>query len=190
MGCVSFTKRFFADGKITQKQFKKAVSAAQQELLNIKAQYKKLGWKSEIGSSGTIRAVEQAIISNGWGNEGITPDGLEKLVDHCLDYETVDDVDIEGVKPDRRQVFIGGLAILTAVFQTLDIKHMRYSDGALREGALWDLVGRSEHEDVVAALSPPCRSALCRHRRLTALKHKACPVQSDTRIGARKLPNG
>ena len=148
MGCVSFTKRFFADGKITRKQFKKAVSAAQQELLNIKAQYKKLGWKSEIGSSGTIRAVEQAIISNGWGNEGITPDGLEKLVDHCLDYETVEDVDIEGVKPDRRQVFIGGLAILTAVFQTLDIKHMRYSDGALREGALWDLVGRSEHEDV------------------------------------------
>ncbi|HCG80421.1 MAG TPA: exopolyphosphatase, partial [Oceanospirillales bacterium] len=49
MGCVSFTKRFFADGKITRKQFKKAVSAAQQELLNIKAQYKKLGWKSEIG---------------------------------------------------------------------------------------------------------------------------------------------
>jgi len=148
MGCVSYTKRFFGDGKITRKHFRKAVSAAQQELLNITAQYKKLGWKSEIGSSGTIRAVEQAIISNGWGTEGITPESLNKLIDHCMDYDTTDDVDIEGVKPDRRQVFIGGLAILAAVFQTLGVKHMRYSDGALREGALWDLVGRSEHEDV------------------------------------------
>ncbi|MEC8102190.1 MAG: exopolyphosphatase [Pseudomonadota bacterium] len=148
MGCVSYTKRYFPDGKITAKQFRQAVSAAKQELLNIKAHYRHLGWQSEIGSSGTIRAVEQAIVSNGWGTDGITPEALKNVVDHCLLYDTVDDVDIEGVKPDRRQVFVGGLAILVAVFETLDLKHMRYSDGALREGALWDLVGRSGHEDV------------------------------------------
>ena len=65
-----------------------------------------------------------------------------------MTYDKTTDLNISGVKPDRRQVFIGGLAILTAVFRTFKIRHMRYSDGALREGALWDLVGRSDHEDV------------------------------------------
>ncbi|HBS41402.1 MAG TPA: exopolyphosphatase [Oceanospirillales bacterium] len=148
MGCVSFTKRFFADGKITKKNFRDAVTAAEQELMNIQAQYKTLGWDDEIGSSGTIRAVEQAIILNGYGEEGITPEGLAKITEDCLKFDTLNDVNINGVKPDRRQVFIGGVAILTAIFQVFNLKHMRYSDGALREGALWDLVGRSSHEDV------------------------------------------
>lgn len=148
MGCVSFTKRFFADGHITRTQFQRAVAAATQELMNIKTQYLALGWQAEIGSSGTIRAVEGAIIANGWGQEGITAEALDTLVAHCLNYHTLDEVDLEGVKPDRRQVFIGGLAILTAVFRTLRIRHMRYSDGALREGALWDLIGREQHQDV------------------------------------------
>lgn len=148
MGCVSFTKRFFPDGNITKKNFNNAVTAAEQELMNIQAQYKLLGWSDEIGSSGTIRAVEQAIILNGYGDEGITPDGLSRIAEDCLGYETLDDLNIQGVKPDRRQVFIGGVAILTAIFRVFKIKHMHYSDGALREGALWDLVGRSSHEDV------------------------------------------
>lgn len=148
MGCVSYTKRFFPEGNITRKHFRQAVESAQQELMNIRAQYMNLGWKTEIGSSGTIRAVEQAIIANGWGDEGITQNGLDQVIEHCLEYNTINDVDIDGVKPDRQQVFIGGLAILTAVFKSFNIKRMVYSDGALREGALWDLVGRSSHEDV------------------------------------------
>lgn len=148
MGCVSYTKRFFPDGKISKKSFNNAVTAAEQELMNIQAQYKKLGWSDEIGSSGTIRAVEQAIILNGYGDEGITPEGLARITEDCLAFATLDDLNIQGVKPDRRQVFIGGVAILTAIFGVFKLQHMHYSDGALREGALWDLVGRSSHEDV------------------------------------------
>lgn len=148
MGCVSYTKRFFPEGKITRKYFRQAIESAQQELMNIRSQFMSLGWNSEIGSSGTIRAVEQAIVANGWGQGGITQAGLDQVVEHCLNYDTINDVDIEGVKPDRRQVFVGGLAILAAIFKSFNIKRMVYSDGALREGALWDLVGRSSHEDV------------------------------------------
>lgn len=148
MGCVSYTKRFFGDGIITKKKFKDAVARAERELLNIKAHYKSLGWQEVIGSSGTIRAVEQVILVNDWGAEGITAEGLNKVAEACLGYESTSDIDLEGVKPDRRQVFIGGVAILTAVFNTFKLKKMTYSDGALREGALWDLVGRSSHEDV------------------------------------------
>lgn len=150
MGCVSFTKRFFAKGKITKANFKEAVSAAKQELLNIEADYKKLGWKNAVGSSGTIRAAEQAVVENGWSTEGLTLDGLTKLRQRMMEFDHIDEVSLPGVKPERAQVFIGGLAILTAVFETFDLDTMTYSDGALREGALWDLVGRSSHENVRA----------------------------------------
>jgi exopolyphosphatase/guanosine-5'-triphosphate,3'-diphosphate pyrophosphatase len=148
MGCVSYTRRFFPDGDITEERFNEAVAAASQELLNIEADYKKLGWDSAVGSSGSIRAAEQAIIQNGWASEGITAAGMKKLRKHMMQFKTVDDVALPGVKPERRQVFIGGLAILQAVFDTFGLERMIYSDGALREGALWDLVGRSAHENV------------------------------------------
>lgn len=148
MGCVSYTKKYFPDGNITAARFKEAVSAAQQELQNIETQYKELGWKYAIGSSGTIRAAEFAAVSNEWSSDGLSFKALKTIRDRILAFETLDDVELEGVKPERRQVFIGGLAILFAVFKTFDIEHMVYSDGALREGALWDLVGRSQHENV------------------------------------------
>lgn len=148
MGCVSFTQRFFINGLITKSHFREAVNAAKQELQNIESAYKKLGWKNVVGSSGTIRAAEQAVVENGWSNEGLTRDGLSKLHQRLLQFHHVDDVDLPGVKPERAQVFVGGLAILTAIFETFDVEVMTYSDGALREGALWDLVGRSTHEDV------------------------------------------
>lgn len=148
MGCVSFTKRYFPDGLITEAGFERAVAAARQELLNIETSYKKLGWQNVVGSSGTIRAVDQTLAAFGWSNDGITPANLKKLRKVTLQFGTLDEVNLPGVKYERRQVFIGGLAILTAVFDTFGIEHMVYSDGALREGALWDLFGRSTHEDV------------------------------------------
>lgn len=148
MGCVSYTKQFFPDGVITESRFNEAVAAASQELQAIQQQYQQLGWHQVVGSSGTIRAVEQALLENGWETEGISAAGLEKLTRQMLSYTHVDEVSLPGVKPERRQVFIGGLAILQAVFQTLKLSRMQYSDGALREGALWDLVGRSGHENV------------------------------------------
>lgn len=148
MGCVSYTKRYFPGGNINQANFKEAVSAAKQELQNIAADYKKLGWKNAVGSSGTIRAAEQAVVENGWSSEGLTLAGLKKLHQRMMAFDHIDDVALPGVKPERAQVFVGGLAILMAVFETLEIDQMVYSDGALREGALWDLMGRSSHENV------------------------------------------
>ena len=148
MGCVSFTKRHFPDGMITESAFMEAVAAAKQELLNIQANYQALGWDSVVGSSGTIRAAENAMLTNGWSSEGISASGMKKLRKRMLQYKHINDVDLAGVKPERRQVFIGGVAILTAIFETFGIEQMQYSDGALREGALWDLVGRSQHENV------------------------------------------
>ena len=148
MGCVSFTKNFLENGKLSEKKFRKAVEQAKRELLNIAQPYKKIGWHEVVGSSGTIRATEQILKAHGWSDHGITRKGLKKLCDWIIKHDHVDVLKLDGLKPDRQRVFVGGVAILQGIFETFDIDVMQYSDGALREGALWDLMGRNQHEDV------------------------------------------
>jgi exopolyphosphatase/guanosine-5'-triphosphate,3'-diphosphate pyrophosphatase len=148
MGCVSYTQQFFPDGKVTDLNFHRAVARARRELLEIQQAYKAIGWSEVIGSSGTIRATEQVLIKQGWSEQGITREGLNKLCQWLTSHKNVADIELPGFKPQRKQVFIAGVAILKGIFDTFKIKTMHYSDGALREGALWDLIGRSGHEDV------------------------------------------
>ena len=148
MGCVSYTKQFFPDGEISEIYFHRAVTRARRELLEIQQAYKNIGWSEVIGSSGTIRATEQLLIKKGWSEQGITREGLNKLCEWLTTHKTIEEIDLPGFKPLRQQVFIAGVAILKGIFDSFKIKKMNYSDGALREGALWDLIGRSGHENV------------------------------------------
>ena len=86
----------------------------------------------------------------GWSNdrEQFTREGLDKLKDKLLKYKYVSDMEFEGLKEDRRAVLPAGIAILYAVFDVLGIDHLVYSDGALREGVMYDLLGRFKHEDI------------------------------------------
>lgn len=148
MGCVSYTQRFFPQGQINEENFKEAVSAAKQELQKIAKTYKKMGWNSVVGTSGTMRAAFNSSVAQGWGRDTLNAQGLKKLRKKILQFKHVDEVDLPSIKPERRQVFVGGLAIIVAIFETLELADLRYCDGALREGALWDLIGRNHHEDV------------------------------------------
>ena len=150
MGCVAFTKKFFVDGEITQKAFERAVTAARKEISGIANTYKAAGWDTVVGSSGTIKACRQICVNMGWSNEKeqLTREGLEKLKDKMLKYKHVSDMEFEGLKEDRRAVLPAGIAILHAVFEVLEINHLVYSDGALREGVMYDLLGRFQHEDI------------------------------------------
>lgn len=107
-------------------------------------------WQEAIGASGTLRAVNKLISSLGWSNQGITPSALEKLVEAVIAAGHVDKLRLPDLNPQRAPVFPGGLAILYATFQTLKIERMIVSDGALREGLIYDLLGRFRHEDVRA----------------------------------------
>ncbi len=148
MGCVSFTKRYFKDDQICARNFYRAQTAALQELQSIKTQYKELGWQSAVGSSGTIKAVRNACISCGFSQDLITVDALHQLRDKILSFEHSQDIDIEGLKPERKKVLPAGIAVLCAAFEALNIKEMSLSEGALREGVLYDMAGRLRHEDV------------------------------------------
>jgi exopolyphosphatase/guanosine-5'-triphosphate,3'-diphosphate pyrophosphatase len=146
-GCVSVTNRYFSNGKITGKRLKKARRAVLAELQEIQSIYRRAGWQTAVGSSGTIRSAAAICQANGWCENKITSKALEKLRLKALSFKTISDIDINGLSERRQPVFIGGLAILLACFEALGIKELVISPYALREGLLHDLLGRLEHRD-------------------------------------------
>lgn len=148
MGCVSYALRYFPDDRISARQFDAAVTAAHQELLPVRKLFRGAGWKNAVGSSGTIKAIQSVIAASGLGDDGIPRDALPGLRRRVLKAKHVADLDLPGLEAQRQGIFVPGLAILTAAFEALDIDYMTCSIGALREGALYDLVGRNRHEDV------------------------------------------
>jgi exopolyphosphatase/guanosine-5'-triphosphate,3'-diphosphate pyrophosphatase len=148
MGCVSYSLAYFPDGRIEKSRFKKAELAARQELASMAGAYRSAGWQEAVGSSGTTRALELILRENGFTGEGITLDGLEQLKSLLLKHERADPDRIAGLRKDRALVIPGGLAIMLAAFSELGIERMAVSEGALRHGVLYDLLGRVQHRDM------------------------------------------
>lgn len=148
MGCVSYRQRFFADGSYTARAFDRAVTAARQEVLSIQADYRKQGWVENVGASGTIKAVHQVCVENGLSEGEITFAALQRLRELLVDAGSEAALELSGLREDRKPIFASGLAILYGIFEQLDIARMQVSTGALREGVLYDLMGRLAHEDI------------------------------------------
>lgn len=147
MGCVAYTDRFFPGAELSPERFQSAYYAARLELLNIEQAYKNLGWVDAVGSSGSIRAVSSILSAMGHG-EIITHEKMNMLKSQVLEFSHTGRVRFPGLKPDRQAIFPAGLAILMACFDAFEIERMQYSEGALREGVLYDMLGRDHHEDV------------------------------------------
>ena len=151
MGCVASTLRFFGDGKLSPKRWKQAQTEIAVELQQFAADYRSHGWGETIGSSGTIKAIGNVLQAAGWCDSGISRSALEKLRDAMLDCGSVERLRLPGLTEDRVGVFAGGAAILEAAFTALDLQQMRICDTAMREGLLYDMIGRAEHRDPRAA---------------------------------------
>ena len=151
MGCVSFTLRFFPDGKIDKKRFFDAEVAAARQIEIIAHDYRTLGWTESVASSGTAKAVADILEINALnpdGAPGISREGLEKLKAQLIRAGSATGLKLAGLRPDRTPVFAGGVAILSAIFSTLGIARMTYAEGALRLGVLYDLLGRFHQHDM------------------------------------------
>ncbi len=148
MGCVSYSERYFPDGVMDKRSFKDAQLAARKEIEQMAIRFKKEGWKESFGSSGTAKALGIILQENGQTREGISREGLEWLRDKALKAEGFDKLNLPGVKGDRVPVLPGGLAIMLTIFEELDITQMSVADTALRDGVLYDLLGRTHHDDI------------------------------------------
>lgn len=148
VGCVSYSLRYFEDGKITKGAMKQAELAARNEMQPMVAKFVRGNWQQAVGSSGTVRALSDVIQQNGFGEDTITPAGLDRLRSYLIKEGNMNKVELAGLKPDRVAVFPGGLAILNAIFSELDIDSMTVAGGAMRQGVLYDLFGRFHHKDM------------------------------------------
>lgn len=147
MGCVSASRAHFPNGRITKSVFAAATLAARQALLEVAATYRGLGWEDAIGASGTILATQAALATLGIGHGAITRAALAKLMKRMIAAGHVKRLTALGIGSQRAAVFPGGVAILAALMDDLGIRALRTSEGALREGLLYDLIGRIGHED-------------------------------------------
>ncbi|EGU49339.1 exopolyphosphatase [Vibrio ichthyoenteri ATCC 700023] len=148
MGCVSFTKQFFANGKLSNKNFTNAILAAEQKLEALAHRYKKKGWSIAFGSSGTIKAIREVLIGQGYHDGIITTKRLLKLIDKLCEWDDIEQIDLPGLTAERQPVFAAGVAIMYAIFLDLRISEMHYSEGALREGLLYEMEERFKRSDI------------------------------------------
>lgn len=150
MGCVSYTRRFFKKGKISPDRMRKAILAAQLELEPHTRKFKRLEWKDVIGTSGTARAIEQVVCECGWSQGGITIASIEQLIQAIIESDHIEKLNIPGLGEERQPVFVGGVVVMAGIFRSLKTRHMRISDGSLREGVLTELIGRHHQRDTRA----------------------------------------
>ena len=149
MGCVSYSLRFFPDGKITEGRLREARLAAAKEIEAIALPFRALGWERAVGSSGSAKAIRDVLVAQGWSRETITRKGLQQLVKALPTLGSIEALKgLKGLKRDRQPVFPGAVAIMAAAFEVLGLEEMVFSEGALRLGVLYDLLGRHHHQDI------------------------------------------
>ncbi len=149
IGCVGIMDQFFPDGRLTEKALKGAINHCRRELQAVRNQYRSVGWDVAIGASGTVLSVRD-VLTQLEDNPAsvISPKGLKTLNQRIVKAGHVDKLRLSGLSEQRRGVFPGGLAVLTAVVEALRLGELRASRGALREGLLYDLIGRAHHDDI------------------------------------------
>ncbi len=148
MGCVSFSRQFFPNGDIKKIGFKKAITATRLQIVSIEDLYLREGWDDVVGTSGTIETIFYLLKDRNLIDNAITYKGLKILKKEFLQAEKVENLELNASALNRREIIVSGLAIMLGIFKSLKIKRMRISEAALREGILFDLLGKSHNKDV------------------------------------------
>lgn len=148
MGCVNYSQRFFADGTVEKAGMKAAELAARVEVERVARAFSRGNWQQAVGASGSARALRDILEQSGWSARGITAAGLAQLRSRMIKARNVEALDLPGLSRDRRPVVAGGFAIMAGIFAELGIEQMDVADTAMREGILYDLLGRVHQHDM------------------------------------------
>ena len=147
MGCVSTTQRYFEGGKVSRKEWREVQQRLSLEFTPFRTHYLERGWKRVIGCSGTLKATAAILHALGGPEWTITRASLDELIERCLAAGDLDKAKLPALSNDRKAVYLGGLAIIDACFRELEVEQMQVCEAALREGLLYDMLGRLEHSD-------------------------------------------
>jgi exopolyphosphatase/guanosine-5'-triphosphate,3'-diphosphate pyrophosphatase len=146
VGSVAWSMKFFPEGQFSARAFESAEIAAKAILEDAADSYRAGTWDMAYGSSGTIGAVSDALSAAGFAPGLVTRAGLDWLLDRLIKAQSAERLKVDGIKEDRRAVIGGGVSVLRAVFDLLDIQQMHTAAGALRHGVLYDLLDREQGE--------------------------------------------
>lgn len=146
-GCIASTLRFFPGGKLTAKRWQKARGELGVLLQQFAEDYREAGWQDAYGSSGTARSIGAVVQAMKFSEDGITAQSLGSLRDALIEQGQISALKLPGLADDRAPVIAGGVVILEAAFEALGIERMRVCQSSMREGLLWDLIGRAGGSD-------------------------------------------
>ncbi|MBO9535986.1 Ppx/GppA phosphatase family protein [Herbaspirillum sp.] len=147
IGTVNQSLAFFPDGAITAAAFERAIISARSHVEDAVHLFDFDGGVNVYGSSGTMRAIADTIARNGMGDGRVTLDGLEDLMQRLIDFGHVSRIELDGMKPDRAGVIMGGLAVLIGFMQEFGIEVVTPVEAGLRMGVMWDLQLRATKAD-------------------------------------------
>lgn len=147
VGCVDLSRRHFGEGKLTRAGFDRARLEVQLEVRSVREFYRRRGWVRALGSSGTVKTVAAVSRELGLTDGAITAAALESIIDAMVEARSLDKLKLPGLTAERASVFPGGAVILAEVMASLGIEHLDVSEGSLRDGLLYDMLGRLRHED-------------------------------------------
>jgi exopolyphosphatase/guanosine-5'-triphosphate,3'-diphosphate pyrophosphatase len=146
-GCIASTMRFFPGGKLTRKRWQRARSELGVLLQQFAEEYREAGWSETFGSSGSAKAIDAVVQAMKLSDDGVTPAALAALRDALVEQGQIGALKLPGLAEDRAPVFAGAVAIFEAAFEALGIERMRVCESSMREGLLWDLLGRAGGSD-------------------------------------------
>lgn len=148
MGSVTYATQFFPQQKIDKVTFFQAQLSAKQQIKNIIEQIKNYNISMAFGASGTIKSIYNILLDIGVTDGIITPKRLNDLISYVLKFEHFQDIDYPSLSEERKQVFVSGLAIFSAIFEAFQLKELHYGQSALREGVLYELTGGDNYRNV------------------------------------------
>ena len=70
MGCVSLSRACFDDGRISESCLREAELLVRLKLEPVCEEFRALGWQVATGASGSIKAIHEVIMKEGWSREG------------------------------------------------------------------------------------------------------------------------
>lgn len=147
VGSVSLSLKYFADGILSEQAFRDAQIAAGAELEEGLEPFNPRHWREALGSSGTVGAVAQVLAANSISDGRITLEGLRWMIERCIAAGHIRNLELAGLKEDRRPVIGGGLAILYTLAAQFEIGVLQPARGALRQGVIFELDAGGEDGD-------------------------------------------
>lgn len=147
IGCVTFNRLFFANNKLNDDNFTAAIDAAKKELISLQQEYLNIGWQTVLGGSGTMQALAE-VLKHQHQPTLISKHYLQEIKQQLIGCKTIAKINIAGLSSERSPVIASGLSILIAIFDVFNIDQLQLSNGALREGLLYEMLPRNIKSDV------------------------------------------